>query len=90
VENTRWEGWRVVCFHVRRSEGGSPRLCQLRIDPLAPGNKFDYVLAHTGLWGPANFVASTDFELDDTPPYLTNVHWDSVGATHGCPSRYRV
>jgi hypothetical protein len=27
-------------------------------------------------------------ELDDTPPYLTDVYWDSLGATHGCPSRY--
>jgi hypothetical protein len=42
------------------------------------------------LWGPANLVASTVTELDDTPPYLTGVQWDSVGATHGCPSRYHV
>jgi hypothetical protein len=26
---------------------GSPRLCQLRIDRLAPLNKIDYVLVHT-------------------------------------------
>jgi hypothetical protein len=29
-------------------------------------------------------------DLEDTPPYLMDVQWDSVGATHGCPSRYRV
>jgi hypothetical protein len=40
------------------------------------------------LWGPINLVASMIAELDDTPLYLTDVHWDSVGATHGCPSRY--
>jgi hypothetical protein len=38
---------RVVCFHVQSSEGGSPRLCQLWTDHLAPVNKIDYVLAHT-------------------------------------------
>jgi hypothetical protein len=42
------------------------------------------------LLGPTNLVASTVTELDDTPLYLTDVHWDSVGATHGCPSRYHV
>jgi hypothetical protein len=38
---------RVVCFHVQSSEGGSPRLCRLCTDRLAPVNKIDYVLAHT-------------------------------------------
>jgi hypothetical protein len=33
------------------------------------------------LSGPANLVASTVVELDDTLPYLTDVQWDSVGAT---------
>jgi hypothetical protein len=81
---------RVVYFYVWSSEGGSPHLCQLRTTCLAPGNKFDYVLVHTGLWGPANLVVLIVAKLDDISPYLTNVHWDSVGATHGCPSRYRV
>jgi hypothetical protein len=43
---------RVVCFHIRSSEGGSPRLCRLRTDRLAPLNKIDYVLAHMGFMGP--------------------------------------
>jgi hypothetical protein len=81
---------RVVYFLVQTSKGGSPHLCQLRTDRLAPGNKIDYVLAHTGLWGLANIVASTVTELDDTPPYLMDVQWDSVGGTHGCSSRCRV
>jgi hypothetical protein len=42
------------------------------------------------LWGPANLVASTVTELDDTLPYLQDVHRDSVWATHECPSRHRV
>jgi hypothetical protein len=29
-------------------------------------------------------------ELDDTLLYLTDVHWDSVEATHGCSSQYHV
>jgi hypothetical protein len=39
---------RVDCFHIRSSEGGSPCLCRLRTDCLAPVNKINYVLAHTG------------------------------------------
>jgi hypothetical protein len=27
---------RVVCFHVQSSEGGSPRLCQLRTVSVGP------------------------------------------------------
>jgi hypothetical protein len=42
---------RVVCFHVRSSEGGSPRLCRLRTEHLAPVNKIDYVLTHMGFMG---------------------------------------
>jgi hypothetical protein len=81
---------RVVCFQIWNSEGGSPHLCRLRTDHLAPGNKIDYVLMYMGLWGPTNLVASTVTELDDTLPSLTDVHWDSVWATHECPSRYRI
>jgi hypothetical protein len=70
-----------VCFHVRSSEGGSPRMCWLRIASVRHwGININYVLAHTGLWGPTNLVALTVAELDDTPPYLTDVQWDSVGA----------
>jgi hypothetical protein len=42
------------------------------------------------LWGLTNLVASMVFELDDTPPCLMDVYWDSVGATHGCSSRYHM
>jgi hypothetical protein len=42
---------RVVCFHIRSSKGGSPCLRQLRTNRLAPVNKIDYVLAHTGFMG---------------------------------------
>jgi hypothetical protein len=34
------------------------------------------------LWGPTNLVTLTVVELDDTPPYFTDVQWDSVQATH--------
>jgi hypothetical protein len=30
---------------------GSPRLCRLRTDHLAPMSKFDYVLVHAGFMG---------------------------------------
>jgi hypothetical protein len=81
---------RVIYFHVRSSECGSPRLGQLRTDRLAPMNKICYVLMHMGLWRPTNFVALMVAELEDTPPYLTYVHWDSVEGTHRCPSRSHV
>jgi hypothetical protein len=68
------ENVRVVYFHVRSSEGGSLHLCRLRTDRLIPRNKIDYVLTHTKLWGPTNLVVSMVIELDDTPPYLTDVH----------------
>jgi hypothetical protein len=35
--------------------------------------------------GPANLVASTVVELNDTLPRFMDVHWDSVRATHGLP-----
>jgi hypothetical protein len=47
--------WRIsdekvgeVCYHIRTSEGGFSRLCQLRTDHLALVRKFDYVLTHKG------------------------------------------
>jgi hypothetical protein len=42
---------RVIYFHIWSSEGGSPHLCQLRTNRLAPVNKIDYVLAHTRFMG---------------------------------------
>jgi hypothetical protein len=37
------------------------------------------------LWGPANLVASTVTELDNTLPCFADVQWNSVQATHGVP-----
>jgi hypothetical protein len=42
---------RVDCFHIRGSEGGSPCLCRLKTDCLAPVNKINYILVHTGFMG---------------------------------------
>jgi hypothetical protein len=42
------------------------------------------------LWSPTNLVDSMVAELNDTLPYLLDVHWDSVWATHGWPLRYHV
>jgi hypothetical protein len=35
-------------FSCSKLRGGSPCLCRLRTDRLAPVSKFDYVVAHTG------------------------------------------
>jgi hypothetical protein len=43
---------RVVYFHIRNSEGGSPHLCRLRTASVEPcGTSIDYVLAHTEFIG---------------------------------------
>jgi hypothetical protein len=43
---------RVICFHIWSSEGGSPRLCQLRTTSDEPcGTSIDYVLMHTRFMG---------------------------------------
>jgi hypothetical protein len=43
---------RVICFHIWSSEGGSPRLCQLRTTSVEPcGTSIDYVLMHTRFMG---------------------------------------
>jgi hypothetical protein len=76
---------RVIYFHIWSSEGGSSRLCRLRIDRLAPLSKIDYVMTSTRLWGPANLAASMVAELDDTPPYLM----DDVGIVWGTPTDVR-
>jgi hypothetical protein len=78
---------RVVCFLVHNSEDGSPRLCRLRTNSLSLMNKIDYVRTHLRLWGPAILVALTIAELDDTLPHFMDVQWDSVWATHECPSK---
>jgi hypothetical protein len=60
VENTGWEGRGEVFCRVWSSEGGSPRLCQLSTDCLAPVSKFDYVLAHTGFMGSHKLISFID------------------------------
>jgi hypothetical protein len=42
---------RVVCFHIRNSEDGSPHLCRLRTNRLAQVSKIDYVLMHMRFMG---------------------------------------
>jgi hypothetical protein len=39
--------------------------------------------AYVILWGPANLLASSVAELDDTLPYLMGDTWDSAWAVHG-------
>jgi hypothetical protein len=47
---------RVVYFHIRSSEGGSPLLCRLRIVLVGPcGISINYVLSHTRFMGSRKF-----------------------------------
>ncbi len=48
-------------------------------------NKHLIIYCHIwDLWGPANLVASTVAELDDTPLYFT----DDIGIVFGPPTDY--
>jgi hypothetical protein len=63
---------------------GSPRLCQLRIDRLAPMSKFELCTGvYRILWGLTNWVALCAAESEAILPYLTGVKWNSACATHG-------
>jgi hypothetical protein len=62
---------RVICFYIRSSEGGSPRLCRLRTDRLALVNKIDYVLAHTRFMGSYKL---SSFDGHRVGQYLTSLH----------------
>jgi hypothetical protein len=42
---------KVVYFHIRSSEGGSPHLSQLRTDRLDRVSKIDYILVYTRFVG---------------------------------------
>jgi hypothetical protein len=78
-----WTGRvKVFCFHIQSSEGGSPRLCRLRID-RAPVNKIDYVLAHTGFMMSRKLSSFNGRWVGRHPAVLHGWHWDSVQATHG-------
>jgi hypothetical protein len=64
-------------------QGGSPCLCRLRTDRLAPVSKVELCTSTYGiLWGPANWVASCATEMKAILSYLTDVKWDSAWATH--------
>jgi hypothetical protein len=63
VENTGWEGRCMVWFRIQSSEGGSPHLSRLRTDRLAPVNKFDYVLMHTGFMGSRKLSVTPHFKM---------------------------
>jgi hypothetical protein len=65
-------------------QGGSPHLCWLRTNRLAPVSKFELCTSAYGiLWGLTNLLASTVAKLDDTLPYLTGDTRDSAWAVHG-------
>jgi hypothetical protein len=72
----RMRRMRVVCFHVRSSEGGSPCLCGLRTDHLAPVNKIDYVLGHTRFMGSHKL---SRFDSHRVERYLTSLHGCTMG-----------
>jgi hypothetical protein len=67
---------RVIYFYVWSSEVGSPRLYQLRTDRLTPGNKIDYVLAHTGFMGSHKL---SSFDGHRVGWYLTLPHECTLG-----------
>jgi hypothetical protein len=74
---------RVICFCVQSSKGGTPLLCRLRTDRLAPVNKIELCTDAYGIYGdPANVVALTVAVLDNTLLYFT----DDIGIVWGPPT----
>jgi hypothetical protein len=67
---------RVVYFHVRSFDDGSPRLCRLRTDRLAWVNKIDYVLTHIGFMGSHKL---SRFDGRQVGLYLTLPHGCTLG-----------
>jgi hypothetical protein len=69
------------CLELR---GGSPHLCWLRTNRLAPVSKFELCTGTYGIfWGPESILASSVAELNDTLPYLMDDRRDNAWATHG-------
>jgi hypothetical protein len=85
-ENREYWMWRKGNGLIWNSElqCGSPHLCRLMTDRLAPVSKFELcTVAYEILWGPANWVASCVNETEAILSYLTDVQWDSAWVTHG-------
>jgi hypothetical protein len=84
-------GRRVMCFHVRSSEGGSPRLCRLRTASIGLRlADFDYVLTNMEFMGFCKLSNLDGHRVGRYPTYLQDVNRYSVWATHGYPSRHRA
>jgi hypothetical protein len=55
---------RVVYFHIRSSEGASPRLCLLRTESVGPpATSIDYVLMHAGYMEPHKLSSFDDHRV---------------------------
>jgi hypothetical protein len=79
AENTGWEGWEWSVFIFGAPKVVAPTCVNwgLIIWPW-----WTRLIMYWHIWdlrGPTNLVASMVPELDDTPLYLTDVHWDIWG-----------
>jgi hypothetical protein len=80
---------RVICFYIRSSESGSPCLCRLRTNRLAPVNKIDLCTDVYDIYGdPINLVASRVAELDNRPLYFTDDFRIVFGPPTDDPTRF--
>jgi hypothetical protein len=69
---------------IQSTEGGSPRLCRLRAASVGPLQQALTIYWRIwAIWVPANLIALTVIELDDTSQMVRR---DSVRATHRLPS----
>jgi hypothetical protein len=76
---------RVVCFHIRSFEVGSPPFVSIEDRSSAPVNKIELCTNAYEIYGdPANLVASTVAELNDTPLYFM----DDIRIVFGPPTNY--
>jgi hypothetical protein len=70
-------------FSCSELRGGSPQLCQLRTDRVAPVSKFDYVLAHTRFIGSHKLSSFVGCRVGRYPTIPLGCIRDSAWATHG-------
>jgi hypothetical protein len=73
-----------TCSELR---GGSPRLCRLRTDRLAPVSKFDYVVARAGFMGSHKFSSFIGHRVGRYPTIPLGCIRDSVWGTHEYPRK---
>jgi hypothetical protein len=85
MENIGWKGWEWSDFNFGALKVVAPPCVNWELIVWPRWTRLIMYWRIRDLWGPANLVASTVAELDDTLPRFMDIQWDSVWASHGVP-----